>query len=98
MAEQRPEIRVERATDNQRYFNSDKLVWFDGPGSEPLDVQLSGVPEDQRFVAEIVGAEVDPAAYPGIYGVRPMELSVPDGMGSGRSVPVAGLTWVGVHP
>jgi GNAT superfamily N-acetyltransferase len=56
------------------------------------------VPEDQRFVAEIVGAEVDPATYPGIYGVRPMELSVPDGEGAGRAVPVAGLTWVGVHP
>jgi GNAT superfamily N-acetyltransferase len=27
-----------------------------------------------------------------------MELSVPDGSGGGRVVPVAGLTWVGVHP
>jgi GNAT superfamily N-acetyltransferase len=92
------EIRVDRATDPERYLASDRLVWFDNLGSEPVDLQLRGVPEDQRFVAEVVGAEVDPTTYPGIYGVRPMELSVPDGAGAGRSVPVAGLTWVGVHP
>src|SRR4051794_8114235 len=92
------EIRVDRATDPERYLASDRLVWFDNLGTEPVDVQLRGVPEDQRFVAEVVGAEVDPATYPGIYGVRPMELSVPDGEGAGRAVPVAGLTWVGVHP
>jgi len=99
MAEkERPEIRVERATDAARYLASDKLVWFDSPGTDPVDVALMGVPEDQRFVAEIVGADTDPTTYPGIYGVRPMELSVPDGTGGGRVVRVAGLTWVGVHP
>lgn len=92
------EIRVERATDDTRYLASDRLVWFDSPGTDPLDIQLRGVPADQRFYAEVVGSEVDPATYPGIYGVRPMELSVPDGAGAGRVVPVAGLTWVGVHP
>ena len=94
----RPEIRVERATDAERYLASDKLVWFDTPGTDPIDVQLRGVPEDQRFAAEVVGADADPATYAGIYGVRPMQLSVPDGDGGGRVVPVAGLTWVGVHP
>ena len=99
MAEkQHPEIRVERATDDARYLATDKLVWFDSVSSDPLDLQLRGVPADQRFYAEVVGSEVDPATYPGIYGVRPMELSVPDGAGAGRVVPVAGLTWVGVHP
>ncbi len=97
-AETRPEIRVERATDAQRFLASDKLVWFDAPGTDPLDLQLRGVPEDQRFAAEAVGADVDPATYAGIYGVRPMQLSVPDGAHAGRTVPVAGLTWVGVHP
>src|SRR5919197_6316592 len=96
--EMRPEIRVDRAADAERYLASDKLVWFDTPGTEPVDLQLRGVPADQRFAAEVVGAEVDPSTYPGIYGVRPMELSVPDGAGAGRVVPVAGLTWVGVHP
>ncbi len=99
MADQeRPEIRVERATDKERYRASDDLVWFHGQRQHPVDIALQGVPEDQRFVAEVVGAEVDPATYAGIYGVRPMQLSVPDGAGHGRAVPVAGLTWVGVHP
>jgi GNAT superfamily N-acetyltransferase len=93
----RPEIRVEHATDAARYLASDKLVWFDS-ASDSDEIQLRGVPEDQRFAAEMVGSDVDPATYPGIYGVRPMQLSVPDGEGRGRPVPVAGLTWVGVHP
>src|SRR6476469_2218777 len=92
------DIRVDRATDAQRYFDSDKLVWFDNPGEDPLELQLRGVPEDQRFAAEVVGSDVDPGTYPGLYGVRPMQLSVPDGAGAGRLLPVAGLTWVGVHP
>ena len=32
--------------------------------------------------------------HAGIYGVRPMEMSLP----GGALVPIAGLTWVGVHP
>ncbi len=100
MADQeRPDYQVNRATDSGRYLRSDKLVWFDSLSQDPLEVQLVGVPEDQRFAAEVVGDDAgDPATYPGIYGVRPMQLSVPDGTGGGRAVPVAGLTWVGVHP
>lgn len=92
------EIRVERATDGARFLASDQLVWFDGLSPEPLADQLLGVPEDQRFAVSVVGTDADPATYPGIYGVRPMQLSVPDGTGAGRAVAVAGLTWVGVHP
>jgi GNAT superfamily N-acetyltransferase len=99
MAEdERPEIRVERATDDARYLASDKLVWFDGLSTDPVQMQVRGVPEDQRFAAEVVGSDVDPATYAAIYGIRPMQLSVPDGAGAGRAVDVAGLTWVGVHP
>src|SRR4051812_12610760 len=96
--EQRPEIRVEVAGDAQRYFDSDQLVWFTSPDTEPLEVQLRGVPEDKRFAAEVVGSDVDPATYQGIYGVRPMQPSTPDGRGKGRAERVAGLPWVGVHP
>lgn len=96
--EQRPEIRVERATDPERYLASDRLVWFSTGSVEPHKIELRAVPEDQRFAAEVVGSEVDATTYPGIYGVRPMQVSVPDGTGGGRAVPVAGLTWVGVHP
>jgi predicted acetyltransferase len=99
MAEQeRPEIRIGLSTDPERYVASDKLIWFDSPPRQPLDVVLRGVPEDQRFAADLVGVDVDPATYPGIYGVRTIDLSVPDGQGRGRVVPMAGLTWVGVHP
>lgn len=98
MASTPSEIRVERADDAARYLATDKLVWFDGASTEPVDVETRGVPESQRFYAEVVGSDVDPATYPGIYGVRPMQLSVPDGSGAGQAVPVAGLTWVGVHP
>jgi GNAT superfamily N-acetyltransferase len=98
MAADTHEIRVERASDPERYLASDLLVWFNNLPTEPVELQLRSVPEDQRFYAEVVGSTVDPATYPGIYGVRPMHLSVPDGSGAGRSVPVAGLTWVGVHP
>jgi GNAT superfamily N-acetyltransferase len=99
MAElERPEIRVERATDEARYRASDDLVWFHGRREVDTGIALQGVPDDQRFAAEVVGSEVDPATYAGIYGVRPMRLSVPDGAGHGRAVAAAGLTWVGVHP
>lgn len=89
------EIQVGRATDKERYLATDHLVWFDEVGSQGTDAQLVGVPEDQRFAVEVEGA--DPATYAGIYGVRPMDLSIP-GRDGPTMVPVAGLTWVGVHP
>ena len=92
------EIQVVRATDAERYLASDQMIWFGEPGSDPIEIMLRGVPERQRFAVDLPGADVDPTTYPGIYGVRPMELSVPDGDGGGTLVPVAGLTWVGVHP
>ena len=92
------EIRVTRATDAERYLASDKLVWFNNAERESIELELAGLPEDQRFAAEVVGSDPDPGTYPGIYGVYPMQLSVPDGEGAGRAVPVAGLTAVGVHP
>lgn len=81
-------ISVVPATDAQQYHDIDQLVWFEEPLSADLDVLLEGVPEDQRFAAEVDGR------YVGIYGVRPMQISLP----GGSMLPVAGLTWVGVHP
>jgi predicted acetyltransferase len=92
------EIRVDHATDAARYLASDHTIWFSEVPADPVDQQLLGVPEHQRFAVELPGADVDPSTYPGIYGVRPMQLSVPDGTGGGTLVPVGGLTWVGVHP
>jgi len=81
--------------DDERFLATDHLVWFEEPGSLPTRDQLVGVPPGQRFAADRPGSE--PGTYPGIYAVRPMQLSVPAASG-GRLVPMAGLTWVGVHP
>jgi GNAT superfamily N-acetyltransferase len=92
------EIRVGPATDAERYLASDDTIWFGEAPSDPADARLVGLPEHQRFAAELPGVDADATTYPGIYGVRPMQLSVPDGDGGGQLVPVGGLTWVGVHP
>lgn len=90
-----PPVSVERASDHDRYRATDHLVWFVEPGSLTTEEELVGVPPDQRFAARIEGAATD--SYPGIYGVRPMQLSAPADSGA-ELVPLAGLTWVGVHP
>jgi GNAT superfamily N-acetyltransferase len=89
-------IRIGPATDQDRYLRTDHTVWFNEVGGASTAEQLLGVPERLRFAAEVDGA--DPATYPGIYGVRPMTLSIPDRDTRARQVPCAGLTWVGVHP
>jgi GNAT superfamily N-acetyltransferase len=92
------DIRIGPATDENRYLRTDHTVWFNEVGSASTADQLLGVPARLRFAAEVADADADPAAYPGIYGVRPMTLSIPDGGVGARQVPCAGLTWVGVHP
>jgi GNAT superfamily N-acetyltransferase len=88
-------IQVDRATDDERFLETDNIVWFDEPSVLPASEELIGVPADQRFAADVAGA--DPGSYAGIYGVRPMQLALPVGDGASL-VPMAGLTWVGVHP
>jgi GNAT superfamily N-acetyltransferase len=88
-------VRVGRATDAERYLATDHLVWFDEEPDLPTPDQLLGVPPDQRFAADVDGAAAD--SYPGIYGVRPLQLALPAADGA-HLVPCAGLTWVGVHP
>jgi GNAT superfamily N-acetyltransferase len=90
------QIRVGIADDDDRYLATDNTVWFDEVSSAPTDVRLLGLPADQRFAADVEGS--DRAAYPGVYGVYPMELVVPGPDQGVRRVPCAGLTWVGVHP
>ena len=88
-------IHVDRATDDERFLETDNIVWFDEPSTEPAAEELVGVPAEHRFAADVAGA--DPGSYAGIYGVRPMQLALPVGDGAAL-VPMAGLTWVGVHP
>ena len=89
-------IRVGRARDAGRYLATDETVWFQEISGASTEVQLTGLPDDQRFAAEIDGS--DAKTYPGVYGVFPMTLSVPGPYAGTRQVPCAGLSWVGVHP
>jgi GNAT superfamily N-acetyltransferase len=90
------QIRVGLTTDPERYLATEHTVWFDEVPAAPIEDQLIGLPEDQRFAADLDGS--DPGTYPGIYGVFPLTLSIPGPDAAARQVPCAGLTWVGVHP
>jgi GNAT superfamily N-acetyltransferase len=90
------EIQVDRATDQERFLATDHLVWFSEVPSAPTEEQLVGLPEDQRFAADVDGA--DTGTYPGVYAVFPLTLSAPGPDAGLRRLPCAGLTWVGVHP
>ncbi|HSE09577.1 MAG TPA: GNAT family N-acetyltransferase [Nocardioidaceae bacterium] len=89
-------IRVSRATDSERFLATDHIVWFDEVPAAPAEEQLVGLPEDQRFAAEMDGQ--DPSTYAGVYGVFPLALTIPGPDAGVRQVPCSGLTWVGVHP
>lgn len=89
------QITVGPATDADRYLATDQTVWFPEVSTVGTEEQLAGLPVDQRFAAELEGA--DTTTYPGIYGVFPLTLVLPGADGS-HHVPCAGLTWVGVHP
>jgi hypothetical protein len=54
------EIRVMRATDPERYLRSDHTIWFSEVPGDPVDEQLIGVPEAQRFVVDLPGADIAP--------------------------------------
>jgi GNAT superfamily N-acetyltransferase len=89
-------IRVGRATDARRYLATDHTVWFAEVPAASTEEQLIGLSEEQRFAADVDGA--DPDTYAGIYGVFPLTLSIPGPAAGTQQVPCAGLTWVGVHP
>ena len=80
------------AEDFDKFLATDQLVWFGEVSDADAQHARLGLPEDQRFAADLPDGPED--RHSGIYGVRPMELSLP----GGTVVPCAGLTWVGVHP
>jgi GNAT superfamily N-acetyltransferase len=90
------DIEVGPAHDAERFVATDHLVWFAEVPRADAETLLVGMPEDQRFAAEVPGA--DPSTYAGVYGVFPMTLPVPGPEGGTRHEACAGLTWVGVHP
>ena len=85
-------IDVRPSEDADRFLATDQLVWFGEVTDADAEHLRLGLPEDQRFVVDLPGGPTD--THSGIYGVRPMEMSLP----GGALVPIAGLTWVGVHP
>ncbi|MBC2934058.1 GNAT family N-acetyltransferase [Nocardioides sp. zg-1228] len=85
-------IVVRPSEDAGKYLATDQLVWFGEVTDDDAEHLRLGLPEDQRFVVDLPDGPDD--LHSGIYGVRPMSMSLP----GGSVVPVAGLTWVGVHP
>jgi GNAT superfamily N-acetyltransferase len=85
-------IDVRPAHDPAKYLATDQLIWFGEVSDSDTEHLRLGLPEDQRFVVDLPDGPAD--LHSGIYGVRPMDLSLP----GGSVVPIAGLTWVGVHP
>lgn len=88
----RVSIDVRPSSDPEKYLATDQLVWFGEVADADAEHLRLALPEDQRFVVDLPDAPSD--LHTGIYGVRPMEMSLP----GGTVVPIAGLTWVGVHP
>lgn len=92
--ENRPPVTVSPARDDERYLATEDIGWFEEtPRLTPAE-RFVAVPE--RFAADVDDGPVD--AHAGIYAVRPMVVSVPGTGDAVRRVPVAGLTWVAVHP
>ncbi|MCF6379750.1 GNAT family N-acetyltransferase [Nocardioides KLBMP 9356] len=85
-------IDVRPSEDAGTFLATDQLVWFGEVTDADARHLRLGLPEDQRFVVDLPEGPED--LHSGIYGVRPMEMSLP----GGTIVPIAGLTWVGVHP
>ncbi len=88
----RVSIDVRPSQDPAKYLATDQLVWFGEVSDSDAEHLRLGLPEDQRFVVDL--PDGPPDLHSGVYGVRPMGLSLP----GGSVVPIAGLTWVGVHP
>ena len=72
-------IRVDRATDDERFLATDTVRVVRRAASCRRPRQLVGVPAGPALRRRPPAA--DPGTYPGIYGVRPMQLAVPAGGG-----------------
>ena len=85
-------IDVRPARDSAKYLATDQLIWFGEVSDSDTEHLRLGLPEDERFAVDLPDGPDE--LHSGVYGVRPMDLSLP----GGTVVPIAGLTWVGVHP
>lgn len=91
-------MRVVADPDPARFRQTDQLVWFDPPTGWGADADLGALPVGRRFALESDDPDADRSAYAAIWGDYDLRLTIPGPLGTLRSVPVPGLTWVGVHP
>ncbi|WP_018157019.1 GNAT family N-acetyltransferase [Demetria terragena] len=90
-------IQIRGADDAEKFLQTDLTVWADGRLPLPLDTAVLPQ-EEQRFAAVLDDWPATEECYAGIYGVYDLELSIPGAQDEILVAPVAGLTWVGVHP
>ncbi|TWE07330.1 GNAT family N-acetyltransferase [Rudaeicoccus suwonensis] len=86
-----PSVTVADA-DPIRALRTEQLVWFGEEDPRPVQTLIDLAPAE--LVAASIADEPDQGAYQGVYGVWPLQVTVPGPV----ALDVAGLTWVGVHP
>ncbi len=80
--------------DRQRLLDVDNAAFFFDPNMYPADIVTSHFDWSRTFGANPEGS----AALVGIYSSYDMALTVPGPLEALSRVPMAGLTWVSVHP
>lgn len=80
--------------DSQRVVNVDLAAFFFDPNAYPADVVTSHFDWTRTFGATHEGSE----ALAGIYTSYDMSVTAPGPLGALAPVPMAGLSWVSVHP
>ena len=90
-----PAYRVVGITEETRadFLEVDHLTWFDEV--DPTDPDWSRCLDLSRAFA---ATETSDPPFAGIYGSFDMGITIPAPEGRVTPVPMAGLTWVGVHP
>src|SRR5665811_998655 len=80
--------------DRQRLLNVDLAAFFFDPNAYPVDVVTSHVDWARTFGANREGSD----ELAGIYTSYDMAVTAPGPLGALSQVPMAGLSWVSVHP
>jgi len=82
------------AADRQRLLNVDLAAFFFDPNAQPADVVTSHFDWSRTFGARREGSE----ELAGVYTSYDMAVTAPGPLGALGALPMAGLSWVSVHP
>jgi len=82
------------AADRQRLFTIDLAAFFFDPSAYPVDIATSDIDWARTFGANRDGAD----ELAGIYTSYDMAVTAPRPLDTLTRVPMAGLSWVSVHP